>query len=270
MQENKASIMSANISSNPKTLSALASNNQSLKPPTVQTFEDICLAGITPFTTIDFPGRLAAVFFLQGCSWRCGYCHNSHLWPKPRGQAAISWDQAFDFLKSRKGLLDGVVFSGGEPTEYERLPALLARMREEGFFTALHTSGIRPGVLKRCLPFCDWVGVDVKAPAHLYDKITRIPGSMAVVPKSIRTILESGVDYECRVTYHPSLFGEKELLIMAKELSDLGIKRFALQVLRPKSCADTKLRELTVPQPPISEEMNKKLKKLFPDFFIRL
>ena len=86
------------------------------------------IGGITPLTTIDFPGRLAAVLYGQGCPWRCGYCHNPELLDATT-PAAVPWPEVLAFLKSRQGLLDGVVFSGGEPTLQAALPAALAEVR---------------------------------------------------------------------------------------------------------------------------------------------
>ncbi len=122
------------------------------------------IGGITPLTTIDFPGRLAAVVYCQGCPWRCSYCHNPELLDAT-APAAVPWPQVLAFLQSRRGLLDGVVFSGGEPTLQAALPAALAEVRAMGFATGLHTGGMYPERLAAVLPLLDWVGLDVKGPA---------------------------------------------------------------------------------------------------------
>ena len=131
----------------------------------------IRVAGMTPLTTIDFPGRLAAVLFLQGCPWRCSYCHNPELLPA-RGAGGLDWDAVQDFLGRRRGLLDGVVFSGGEPTSQARLPDAIARVKAIGFQVGLHTGGMYPARLQRLLPLLDWVGLDIKGPAAHHDAIT--------------------------------------------------------------------------------------------------
>ena len=123
------------------------------------------VGGITPLTSIDFPGRLAAVLYGQGCPWRCGYCHNPELLDATT-PAAVPWPEVLAFLKSRQGLLDGVVFSGGEPTLQAALPAALAEVRALGFQTALHTGGMYPERLHALLPLLDWVGLDIKGPLH--------------------------------------------------------------------------------------------------------
>ena len=98
------------------------------------------VAAITPFTTIDFPGRLSAVVFVQGCPWRCVYCHND--WMQSRAHAPeSSWDEVMKLLSRRKGLLDGVVFSGGEPTVDHALPEAMRTVKSMGFEVGLHTGG---------------------------------------------------------------------------------------------------------------------------------
>ena len=136
------------------------------------------LGGMTPLTTIDFPGRLAAVLYCQGCPWRCGYCHNPELLDATAARA-LPWAQALAFLESRRGLLDGVVFSGGEPTLQAGLGAALNAVRSLGLQTALHTGGMYPERLAALLPQLDWVGLDIKAPPQRYNAITATPGSGA-------------------------------------------------------------------------------------------
>lgn len=101
------------------------------------------IGGLTPLTTIDFPGRLAAVVFCQGCPWRCGYCQNAHLIP-PSAEKRVPWADVLAFLERRRGLLEGVVFSGGEPTLQAGLPEALRQVRDLGFATGLHTAGPSP------------------------------------------------------------------------------------------------------------------------------
>ena len=92
--------------------------------PSPATAHTLRIGGITPLTTIDFPGRLAAVLYCQGCPWRCSYCHNPELLDATT-PAEMDWPQVLAFLRKRQGLLDGVVFSGGEPTLQAGLPQAL-------------------------------------------------------------------------------------------------------------------------------------------------
>lgn len=189
------------------------------------------VGGMTALTTIDFPGRLSAVVFCQGCPWRCGYCHNPALLDAG-APAGMAWAQVLGFLETRRGLLDGVVFSGGEPTLQAALPGAIAAVRARGFEAALHTAGMYPGRLAAVLPALDWVGLDIKAPEHRYDAITRVPGSGGRAWESLRRWLASGVAGECRTTWHHGLFDVAELHALAARLAALGVTHWALQACR--------------------------------------
>ena len=139
------------------------------------------IGGITPLTTTDFPGRLAAVLYCQGCPWRCSYCHNPELLDATT-PAEMDWPQVLAFLRKRQGLLDGVVFSGGEPTLQAGLPQALEQVRALGFATALHTGGMYPERLAAVLPLLDWVGLDIKGPEHRYADITGAPSRLNAAP----------------------------------------------------------------------------------------
>ncbi len=189
------------------------------------------LGGLTPLTTIDFPGKLAAVVFCQGCPWRCGYCHNTQLLDA-NAPPAHTWADVERLLDERRGLLDGVVFSGGEPTLQAALQEALERVRALGFATGLHTAGMYPERLAALLPLLDWVGLDIKAPPQRYDAVTRTPGSGAKAWASLRHLLASGVAYECRTTWHAGLYGEDDLRTLACALAAEGVQHWALQECR--------------------------------------
>ncbi|MFA5684724.1 MAG: anaerobic ribonucleoside-triphosphate reductase activating protein [Lysobacteraceae bacterium] len=191
----------------------------------------IRVGGMTPLTSIDFPGRLAAVLFLQGCPWRCGYCHNPDLLPA-RGETGLAWEQVEAFLQRRRGLLDAVVFSGGEPTSQATLADALTRVRELGYQTGLHTGGMYPQRLRALLPQLDWIGLDIKGPDKEYDRITSRRGSAAPVLRSLDAILHSGVDFECRTTWHPGLFPLDALHRLGRGLHARGVRHWAVQACR--------------------------------------
>jgi pyruvate formate lyase activating enzyme len=230
---------------------------------------DICVAGITPFTTIDFPGRLAGVFYLQGCPWRCRYCYNAEFWPMPPAGHLIATEKILQFLDSRRGQLDGIVFSGGDPTVHKRLPVWMRAVKDMGFEIGLHTGGMFPERLAEVLPLCDWVGFDIKAPFGRYEGVTGIPESGEVARRSLDQLLSSGVAYECRTTFHPELLSEKDVMEIAMELSCLGVKKYVLQFFRPDHCPDKELRENSLQGVGISAGLRQNLHDLFPDFLIR-
>lgn len=195
------------------------------------------IAGITPLTTIDYPdGHLAAVLFCQGCPWRCEYCHNPALLP-PIGKHNLSWETVLEFFKNRQGLLDAIVYSGGEPTAQPQLEKALQITREYGFKIGLHTAGMYPERLKKILPLVHWIGMDIKGPFDRYDQITGVHGSGKKAKQSLQCVLESGIAYEFRTTIHPLFIGERELITTAEMLSALNVSHYVVQEFRKQGCA---------------------------------
>lgn len=206
----------------------------------------LSVGGIQPFSSVDYPGRLAAVIFCQGCPWDCPYCHNPHLrvFANDRSAGQPAWSDALALLQSRRGLLDAVVFSGGEPLAQPELAAAMQEVRALGYAIGLHTSGINPLALSRVLPHCDWVGFDVKATAADYLAATgRKAGS--VVASSLAALIASGVDHEVRTTVDPRLFDQPALLQLAGELAAAGVRRWRLQTCRglPDNVVQPDLRD---------------------------
>ena len=198
------------------------------------------VGGFEPFSSGDYPGALAAVVFCQGCPWRCRYCHNPELLPA-RGDDERDFARILDWLASRRGLLDAVVFSGGEPTAQPALPAAIAAVGAQGFAIGLHTGGAYPRRLARVLPQVDWVGLDVKAASGDYGAVTGIPGSGIGAFESLDVVVRSGVAFEVRTTVHPSLTPPAALESLARELAAHGVKRWVLQAFRATGCADVPL-----------------------------
>lgn len=220
------------------------------------------IGGFTPLTTIDFPGHLAAVVFLQGCPWRCPYCHNPRLL-SAGGQTTMSWENISHFLEQRRGLLDGVIFSGGEPTLQARVVTAIREVKTMGFRVGLHTGGAYPERLKRLLPHLDWVGFDAKAYGdESYRRVTTAAGSWANVTQSLRLLLDSGVDYEVRTTVYPGL-DEDGLLSLARFLAGCGVRYYVVQECRSTVAMGRPLRA------PLSPEARDCLRSLFSRFLVR-
>ena len=195
------------------------------------------IGGFTPFTTTDYPGRLAAVVFCQGCPWRCAYCHNPHLLPAD-GPESHAWGDILAFLQTRRGLLDAVVFSGGEPTLQSGLADAMREVKALGFAIGLHSGGMYPRRLAPLLPLVDWIGLDVKAPRAAYARVTGAPADGEAVYASLRLILAAGVDHELRCTWHPDLLSAAELEILGEELRAAGADRLVLQEARARGHAE--------------------------------
>ena len=208
------------------------------------------IGGFVRLSAVDWPGQLAAVVFCQGCGWRCGYCHNPHLIPFTAPPNPVDWADVLLFLTRRRGLLDGVVFSGGEPTLQPGLLSAVAAVRALGFSVGLHTGGPSPEALRGLLPMLDWVGFDFKAPFDRYVQVTgRDHGLRA--QESLKHLLASGVEHEIRTTWHPRLLSVSELGTMARMLSEAGCREWIIQRFRPDGCADAGLAEEPVGDVPL-------------------
>ena len=144
----------------------------------------------------------------------------------------LSWGEVISFLHRRRGLLDAVVFSGGEPTLQPDLPAALREVKALGFQVGLHTAGIYPARFARLLPDLSWVGLDIKAPWPRYDSLTGMRGSGERAQHTLQLLQRSGVIYECRTTWHSGLFPESELRAMGEDLAARGVKRWVVQPCR--------------------------------------
>lgn len=224
------------------------------------------IGGLTPLTSTDFPGCLAAVIFTQGCPWRCGYCHNPHLIPRDNGP--LDWAEVTRFLRRRQGLLDAVVFSGGEPTLQDGLLPAINEVRDLGYKIGLHTGGMYPSRLKELLPVLDWVGVDIKASTADYASVTATPCSGEKAHESARLLLESGVPYEFRTTVHALYHTPESLLKLAEELRSLGAKHYVLQEFRPQGCANEEINTFPA-QELLNDTLCSQIDAMFDTFSVR-
>lgn len=232
------------------------------------------IAGLTAFSSIDYPGKLSAVAFIQGCPWRCIYCHNPDMQSREFSAEYqhSSWSELLNLLGRRKGLLDAVVFSGGEPTLDPHLELAITEVKAMGFLVGLHTSGCYPLHLERLLPMIDWVGLDVKA--SFFDEIAyrEVTGLTKSEPgrltrESLKLIQTRGVEYECRTTAHPSFLPERKLLRLAKELQGQGVKHYALQIYRKPPHLHLSLDNVGYEYP--SSDLIGTLKSMFDSFELR-
>lgn len=225
------------------------------------------IGGITALSTLDFPDHLSCIVFTQGCPLRCNYCHNPHLIPyqntsENEGQN-LSWcDDVKPFLESRQGLLEAVVFSGGEPTIHSGLSQAIIDVRSMGFKVGLHTAGVNPEILARLLSLIDWVGLDIKAPVGSYDLVTGRRGLYQKNRDSLDVLLASGIDYECRTTVDWHTIPPTALLDLARELAGLGVRRYAVQVVHRQHLG----RENNVITAVDEDALKQQLTMMFPFF----
>lgn len=181
------------------------------------------ICGLQKMTLLDFPGKIACTVFLGGCNFRCPFCHNSELFMgKP--EKLMEDEEFWGFLKTRKGLLDGVCVSGGEPTLYKNLPEFMARIKELGFLVKLDTNGYRPEVVKELVSrgLVDYIAMDVKNAPGMYAQTVGLEDmNLAPIEESLRFLIGGDVDYELRTTLVAQLHDETSIQDMGVWLLSL-------------------------------------------------
>jgi len=185
--------------------------------------------GIQKTTLIDFPGKVACTLFLPKCNFRCPFCYNKQLVFDKSTGVEIPEKDALQFLDKRKGFLDGICITGGEPLLHEGIVSFCKKVKDLGLLVKLDTNGSKPALLKELLEqgLLDYVAMDIKACKASYDKAAGIKVDIGAIEQSIEAIRKSSVDYEFRTTVVPSLHSEDCLLRLGNWLS--GSKRLFLQ-----------------------------------------
>lgn len=196
------------------------------------------IGGFQKVSLIDYPGKISAVVFTQGCNFRCPFCHNPELVDPERFANRIPEPEILAFLEKRKGRLDAVVITGGEPTLQSELIPFTIHLKAMGYLIKLDTNGALPDVLEDLLGrgLIDYLAMDIKAPLERYDEITKTKTDVERIRRSISLITGSGVDYEFRTTAVRSLLGLQELEAIGRLIP--GAKRFVLQKFVPTKTLD--------------------------------
>lgn len=189
------------------------------------------IGGIQKFSTVDYPGYTVASIFTIGCNMRCGYCHNPELVLPEQYAGAIPEEEIFEFLERRRGLLDGVAISGGEPTMQEDLPDFIRRCKKMGFLVKLDTNGTNPGVLRELLQenLVDFVAMDIKGPLEKYSQIAARPIDIDAIRESIDLIRT--IPHEFRTTIVRGQLVPEDFESIGQLVH--GADRFALQYFVP-------------------------------------
>ncbi len=153
-------------------------------------------------TLVDFPGLVAATVFTQGCNFRCGYCHNPELVLPQFFQEPLLPSTVLDYLNDRRGKLEGIVITGGEPTLQKGLSGFIARIKEMGFAVKLDTNGSHPEVLSSLieLKLLDYIAMDIKSSLAQYSRVTGVACDIIKILESIDLIIKSGIPYQLRTT----------------------------------------------------------------------
>lgn len=195
------------------------------------------IAGLQKLTLLDFPGKVACTVFLQGCNFRCPFCHNADLLPH-EGETYMDTEEFFRFLEKKKGLLDGVAITGGEPTGQPGLLDLVRGIRQRGFLVKLDTNGTRPDVLKALVQenLVDYVAMDVKNSPSRYAETVGLPRlNLDKMEESLRFLISGQVDYELRTTLVDQFHRSQDIeemglwlasLVPGKKPKQLYLQRF--------------------------------------------
>lgn len=203
---------------------------------TLEKFQ-IKIGGLQKSSLIDYPEKISAIIFTQGCNFRCPYCHNPEL-IDIKGATASSVAPILDFLKTRRGKLDGVVITGGEPTLQKDLPKFIKRIKELGFFVKLDTNGTNPLMIETLLKanLIDYVAMDIKAPIEKYEQVTCSKINTENILKSIELIKNSNIEYEFRTTVVKSQLTIEDFEKIGKIIK--GAKKYYLQKFLPTKTLD--------------------------------
>jgi len=187
------------------------------------------IGGFNRFSLIDYPGQTSAVVFTQGCNFRCPYCHNPELvYPDEYG-SSIPETEILSFLERRKGKLDAVVITGGEPTIQPDLADFIKKVRSMGFRIKLDTNGSNPDVIEELFDegLVDYVAMDAKGPLERYEEMVNADIDLNRIKRSMELIKASGGLHEFRTTVAGSLLTERDILAIGKWLG--GAKLYILQ-----------------------------------------
>ncbi len=195
--------------------------------------------GLQKLTLLDYPEHTACTVFLGYCNFRCPYCHNKELFTNPK--PIMGSNSFLEWLKGKKGKLDGVAITGGEPTLHERLPEFIRKIKDLGFLVKVDTNGYKPGVLQQLIHECkvDYVAMDIKNSPDKYDITTDVTLNFDRIEESVKIIMDSGIDYEFRTTVTHSLHNDDDF----KAIGNLiyGAKNYYLQKCSTDSPLDSDL-----------------------------
>lgn len=227
------------------------------------------IGGLQKVSLIDYPGLISAIIFLQGCNFKCSYCHNPELVDPGLFQPCVKEKDVLDFLNTRRGKLDAVAITGGEPTIQNNLMPFIKQIKKMGFAVKMDTNGSQPQVIKALLAekLLDFIAMDIKAPLEKYKSIAKVPVKFDVIKESIKLILKAKIPYEFRTTVVQSQLDEKDILNIAKLIS--GASHYVIQNFVPTKTLDKKfLKEKSHPDE-ILQKIKKRLEHQIPSVTIR-
>ncbi len=201
--------------------------------------------GLEKFTLIDYPSKVACMVYTIGCNFRCPYCHNPELVDETV-EIRISEQEVLSFLESRRGMLDGIVITGGEPTMHDDLLDFMQKVKDLGFLVKLDSNGTRPDMIKEAVDrkIVDYIAMDIKSPMSKYSQTVARPVNVEAIRSSISLIIHSGVPYEFRTTVIKALISPEDFHEIGMEIK--GAQRYFLQKFVPTKILNPQfLRKVT-------------------------
>ena len=222
-------------------------------------------SGLQKISLIDYPNKVASVLFTPGCNLRCPFCHNWRIAVDPK-PPFLQETAALEILESRKRYVDAVVVTGGEPTMHKELPRFLAKLKERGFLVKLDTNGFYPEVLEECLPYVDYVALDVKTCLEKY----RLLGAKDTVGlmRTVEMLKTGKVAYEFRTTVVPELVTAQDVTCIGEIVK--GAKTHALQQFVPQDTLDKRFESLKPFAPEAITEFAVTMKKYVENVLLRI
>lgn len=178
------------------------------------------ISGMKKLTLVDYPGQVACIIFTQGCNFRCPFCHNSSLVKSMNSLNELNEEVIFDYLDKRKGLIDGICISGGEPLLQKDIDLFITKIKNRGFKVKLDTNGSKPDVLKRLLDknLLDYVAMDVKNTFLKYNNTIDKDIDISCIKESIGVLKRSSIDFEFRTTIVKELHDIKDIEMILEYL----------------------------------------------------
>ncbi|MGZ6274755.1 MAG: anaerobic ribonucleoside-triphosphate reductase activating protein [Syntrophales bacterium] len=222
------------------------------------------IGGLQKVSLIEYPGKIGAIAFTQGCNFRCPYCHNPELVDPDLYRECLSEEGVLSFLQKRKGKLDALTITGGEPTIQVDLLDFIKCVKNIGYLIKLDTNGSCPEVLERLIGgrLVDYIAMDIKGPLHKYRTVTRSKIDEDKIRQSIEIIMKSGMPYEFRTTVPKRLLDVDDLLEMGMLLKNAG--SYILQQFIPTRTLDRQFMKCEAYSQEEMESFRDKLKKDVP------
>jgi pyruvate formate lyase activating enzyme len=222
-------------------------------------------SGLQKISLIDYPNKVASVLFTPGCNLRCPFCHNWRIAVDPK-PPFLQETVALEILEARKRYVDAVVVTGGEPTMHKELPKFLAKLKERGFHVKLDTNGFYPEVLEECLPYVDYVALDVKTCLEKYRQLGT--KDTAGLMRTVEILKTGKVPYEFRTTAVPELVTAEDVRCIGEMVK--GAKTHAFQQFVPQDTLDKRFEGLKPYAPETIAEFAETMKKYAENVILRV